>query len=152
MASPPIDTVHRFWEALYARDWDALRTFFVEDSLYYDVPTGGLSAARGPERIEARLRLGLEPLSEYRHRLRSTAAAGSIVFTEHQEQWVFPTGEVATLPFVSVQTVDDAGHILLWKDYWDFATLMNAAPAWWHQRLADADLWWVSGVPDPDAI
>ncbi len=35
------------------------------------------------------------------------------------------------------------GVITLWKDYWDYATLMNAAPAVWHERLAGADLSWV---------
>ena len=25
--------------------------------------------------------------------------------------------------------------------------VMNGAPAWWHERLATADLWWVSEVP-----
>ena len=114
--------------------------------MYYDVPTGGLSAARGPERIEARLRLGIEPLSDYRHHLRNMAVHDDVVFTEHQEDWYFETGEVVKLPFVSVQHVD-GDHITLWKDYWDFATLMNGAPAWWHERLANADLWWVSEVP-----
>jgi hypothetical protein len=36
------------------------------------------------------------------------------------------------------------GAITLWKDYWDFNTLMSGAPAWWHERLATADLWWVA--------
>jgi limonene-1,2-epoxide hydrolase len=74
------------------------------------------------------------------------AAQGDVVFTEHQEDWHFHTGEVVKLPFVSVQHVTD-GRITLWKDYWDYSTLMNGAPAWWHERLAAADLWWVSEVP-----
>jgi len=141
-----LTTVQQFWTALYARDWAAISSFFTEESVYYDVPTGGMSAAQGPERIEARLRLGIEPLSDYRHHLRNMAADGDVVFTEHQEDWYFHTGEIVKLPFVSVQRVED-DHITLWKDYWDFATLMNGAPAWWHERLATADLWWVSEVP-----
>lgn len=27
--------------------------------------------------------------------------------------------------------------------YWDYQTLMNAAPAAWHERLLTADLWWL---------
>jgi hypothetical protein len=61
--------------------------------------------------------------------------------TEHREVWHWPTGETASLPFVSVMTVAD-GVITLWKDYWDYNTLMQAAPESWHQRLADADLSW----------
>jgi limonene-1,2-epoxide hydrolase len=144
--SEPTEVVQKFWAALYARDWDGIKSFFTDDSVYYDVPTGGLSAARGADRIEARLRLGIEPLSEYRHHLRNMAAQGDVVFTEHQEDWYFHTGEVVKLPFVSVQHVAD-GRITLWKDYWDYSTLMNGAPPWWHERLANADLWWVSEVP-----
>ena len=144
-----METVRAFWAALYARDWEGIKSFFDDESVYYDVPTGGLSAARGPERIEARLRLGIEPLSEYRHHLRNMAAHDGVVFTEHQEDWYFKTGEVVQLPFVSVQHVRD-GRITLWKDYWNSSTLMDGAPHWWHERLADADLWWVSEVPPLD--
>jgi len=87
----PIETVQKFWTALYARDWDGITSFFTDESVYYDVPTGGLSAARGGDRIEARLRLGIEPLSDYRHHLRAMAAEGDVVFTEHQEDWYFHT-------------------------------------------------------------
>jgi hypothetical protein len=52
-----------------------------------------------------------------------------------------------TLPFVSVQRVVD-GKIVLWKDYWDYQTLMNAAPAAWHERLATADLSWIYDATD----
>ena len=140
------DVVQRFWSTLYARDWDAIPSFFTDQSIYFDVPTGGLSAARGGDRIVARLRLGIEPLSEYRHVLRNMAEHDGVVFTEHQEDWHFRTGEVVELPFVSVHHLE-ADHIMLWKDYWDYSTLMNGAPQWWHDRLAEADLWWVSEVP-----
>ena len=145
----PLETVRAFWQALYARDWERITSFFDAESIYFDVPTGGLSAAKGPERIEARLRLGIEPLSDYRHHLRHMAAHDGVVFTEHQEDWYFETGEVVQLPFVSVMHVDD-GRITLWKDYWNYSTLMDGAPQWWHERLANADLWWVSEVPPLD--
>ena len=45
--------------------------------------------------------------------------------TEHVEHWEWPTGERASLPFVSVQQVRD-GKLVRWWDYWDLATLMNA--------------------------
>lgn len=138
-------TVRRFWEALYARDWDAIRSFFTDESIYYDVPTGPPSAAVGPDAIEKRLKLGLEPLSGYDHEQGPIVADDDVVMTEHKETWRFSSGEEVTLPFVSVQHVS-GGRILFWKDYWDFQTLMNAAPAWWHERLATADLSWVTDV------
>ena len=149
MSKENLAVVSAFWAALYDRDWERISGFFTPETLYYDVPTGASAAARGPAAIEARLRLGIEPLERYEHHLRQMAANDDAVITEHQEDWYFPTGEVVELPFVSVQHVSD-GAITLWKDYWDFGTLMNGAPAWWHERLAAADLWWVA-EPEPES-
>src|SRR5688572_10909943 len=57
------DLVRRFWDALYARDWGLVRTFFDDRSEYWDVPDGPAAAAVGPADIEARLKLGIEPLA-----------------------------------------------------------------------------------------
>jgi limonene-1,2-epoxide hydrolase len=134
-----------FWDALYARDWDRVRSFFGPDSIYYDVPTGPAAAARGPGDIEKRLRLGLEDLAGYEHGPATVVAEGGIVVTEHTETWHWPTGETVTLPFVSVQHV--AGDtITLWKDYWDLGTLMNAAPPSWMDHLMGGDMSWLTDV------
>ena len=136
------EVVAAFWAALYDRDWLRIRSFFGEESIYYDVPVGPSGAGKGPDSIEARLRLGLEGLASYEHVEGVVVADGDHVVTEHAETWHWPTGETVTLPFVSVQRVVD-GTILLWKDYWDYQTLMAAAPAAWHERLETADLSWV---------
>ncbi|HEY1740861.1 MAG TPA: nuclear transport factor 2 family protein [Acidimicrobiia bacterium] len=143
--SPRSDPKHvaaAFWDALYARHWERIRSFFGPDSIYYDVPTGPGSAARGPRDIEARLQLGLEGLAAYEHGPATVVADGPIVVTEHTEHWTWATGEKVALPFVSVQHVGD-GLITLWRDYWDLQTLMNAAPASWRDRLDNADLSWI---------
>lgn len=98
------------------------------------MPTGPSSAGVGPDSIEARLRLGLEGLVGYEHRPGVVAeGADGVVVTEHTEVWTWETGETVALPFVSVQHIED-GVIVLWKDYWDFQTLVGAAPAAWHDR------------------
>jgi len=59
-------------------------------------------------------------------------AEGGIVVTEHTETWEWPTGETATLPFVSVQHVD-GGTITLWKDHRDVGTLgARPRPTGWN--------------------
>lgn len=131
-----------FWDALYTRDWEKIRAFFGPDSVYFDVPTGPGTAGRGPDSIEARLRLGLEPLSGYDHGPAAMIAEGDVVVTEHTEMWEWASGETATLPFVSLQHVHD-GIITLWKDYWDLGTLMASAPPDWQDRLAQSDLSWI---------
>lgn len=108
------------------------------------MPTGPATAAKGPAGIEARLRLGLGPLSGYEHRPGTMAfGPGGVVVTEHTEVWHWHTGESVALPFVSVQQVRDDGTIYRWRDYWDYGTLTGAAPAWWLERLMTADLSWL---------
>jgi limonene-1,2-epoxide hydrolase len=146
--STPKETAAAFWAALYDRDWPAIRSFFGPDSVYYDVPTGPTTAGVGPDGIEARLRLGLEGLVGYHHRPGVVAEGpDGVVVTEHTETWTWEGGETVALPFVSVQRIVD-GTIVLWKDYWDLQTLMDAAPAAWHERLDTADLSWVVDVTD----
>ena len=128
------ERVEQFWDDLYRRDWDAVGTYFADDGEYTDVPTPPDDVARGPAQIVARLRVGLEPLESISHDVRAYVADGDTVITEHVEHWSWPTGERASLPFVSVQAFR-AGKIVRWWDYWDLATLMNAAPAWWVEHI-----------------
>jgi limonene-1,2-epoxide hydrolase len=136
------DVVRRFWQALYRRDWTDIASFFGPTSVYWDVPVGPAAAAKGPVDIVARLKLGLDGLAGYEHFEGPIVSQDGVVMTEHREVWRWATGETVSLPFVSVMKVD-GGVISLWKDYWDYSTLMQAAPAAWHERLATADLSWV---------
>jgi limonene-1,2-epoxide hydrolase len=126
--------VERFWQALYDRDWDRIAGFFGPESEYTDVPSPADDTAVGPEQIVARLRLGIEPVSEYSHETTLMVADGEAVVTEHAETWHWKTGEQVTLPFVSVHVVRD-GVIVRWWDYWDLQTLLGAAPAWWIEHI-----------------
>ncbi|HVT64405.1 MAG TPA: nuclear transport factor 2 family protein [Mycobacteriales bacterium] len=136
-----VELVRGFWAALYARDWDAIAGHFGPDSVYWDVPVGPTAAGKGPADIVSRLKLGLEGLAGYEQYEGPIVAQGDLVVTEHREVWHWPTGETASLPFVSVMTVVD-GVITVWKDYWDYNTLWQAAPESWHERLLTADLSW----------
>ena len=135
------ERVAQFWTDLYARDWDVVAQYFGDDSEYTDVPTPPEDVARGPAQIVGRLKLGLGPLEAIGHDVHTVVCEGDNVVTEHTEHWSWPTGERAALPFVSMQTVRD-GKIVRWWDYWDMATLMNVAPAWWIEQImaGSADL------------
>jgi ketosteroid isomerase-like protein len=128
------EVVGRFWEALYARDWDALRGFFAPEAEYTDVPTPDDDLAVGPDQIVARLRLGLEPLEAIVHHPRHTVAEGDLVYTEHEEEWRWPSGEQVTIKFVSAQELRD-GLIVRWWDYPDLQKLLGAAPQWWIEHI-----------------
>jgi limonene-1,2-epoxide hydrolase len=126
--------VETLWTRLYERDFDGVGALFAPDGEYTDVPTPADDVARGPEQIAARLRLGLEPLSQIGHTVRTIVSDGGVVVTEHTEHWEWPSGERADLPFVSVHELED-GRIVRWWDYWDLATLMSAAPQWWVEHI-----------------
>jgi ketosteroid isomerase-like protein len=125
--------IERFWEDMGRRDFAAVRTYFTEDAHYTDVPAPE-DGARGPDAIEARLRLGIEPLERYVPRPGKMVAEGDMVILEHSEEWHWGTGETVVLPFVSVFELRD-GLIARWWDYWDLGTLMNAAPQWWIDHI-----------------
>ena len=115
--------VERFWQTLYERDFDAAGRYFADD------------VAVGPARIAARLRLGLEPLSGYYHHPRHIVAEGDLVILEHVEEWQFHTGERILHPFVTVMEVRD-GKIVRWHDYSNIGNVIDHAPQWWIERIA----------------
>ncbi len=126
--------IRAFWRDLYARDLDKVGAYFAEHGLYEDVPAPDRGAV-GPRNVTARLRIGLDPIDHYTHHQQRMVAEGDTVVTEHTEDWHFHTGEVVSLPFVSIHVIE-AGKIVLWRDYWDLGTLMSGAPSWWIERLA----------------
>jgi limonene-1,2-epoxide hydrolase len=128
------ELVAGFWTALYQRDWDRVAGFFGPTSTYTDMPTPADDLAVGPEQILKRLRLGLEPIEGYEHDLILMVAEGRTVVTEHTETWRWHTGEVVTLPFVSVQETE-GDCIVRWSDYWDLQTLLGSAPQWWIDHI-----------------
>jgi ketosteroid isomerase-like protein len=98
------------------------------------MPTPADDVAVGPDQILARLRLGIEPITDYEHGLILMVAEGDVVVTEHTETWRWKTGEEVVLPFVSVHVLAD-GKITRWSDYWDLQTLLGGAPQWWIEHI-----------------
>jgi limonene-1,2-epoxide hydrolase len=126
--------IERFWDDLYRRDYDACGAYFAPDGVYTDVPLG-VPGATGPAEVSARLRLGLEPIDRYEHHLRNIVASDDVVMTEHVEEWFWNTGEHVALPFVSVMELRD-GMLIRWWDYFNLATLLDGAPQWWLEHIA----------------
>lgn len=130
------------WLALSQRNWEAAKTFLGDECIYLDMPVGPAAAARGPEDIVKRLKIGLEPLQDYIHHGGLIVANGADVMYEHSETWTWDTGHSALLRFASVLRVVD-GKITLWKDYWDMGALTNFAPRSWMEDLMKADMSWI---------
>ncbi len=130
------EIVENYWDVHFSRNWDGMAEFFSKDAHYTDV---GLDAvgATGPDEIILRLRLGIEPLSGYVHFPKNIICEEGFVVTEHVEQWQFHTGEIIDHPFTSVMEVDDAGMICRWHDYSHLGNLLQQAPTWWLERIAN---------------
>jgi limonene-1,2-epoxide hydrolase len=136
------ETVLALWQALSGRDWEAVKSFLSADCVYVDMPVGPTLAARGPDDIVKRLKVGLEPLADYENHDGVLVSNGSDVMYEHSETWRWTSGETAVLQFVSVHRVDD-GKVSLWKDYWDMGGMTAQAPSTWLEDLATADTSWI---------
>jgi limonene-1,2-epoxide hydrolase len=131
-----IELVRNFWEALKIRDFDAVGAFMSERGHYIDVPLidGGDEGAFGPVETAARLRLGIEKLSNYILHDGEIIASGDTVITEHREEWFWHTGEHSNVRFCSVMEVRN-GKVDRWWDYVDIGQLMGSAPAWWVEHV-----------------
>ena len=66
---------------------------------------GPAAAARGPEDIVKRLKIGIEPLASYENFTGLMVNNGTDVMYEHHEEWHWATGESAVLKFVTVHRV-----------------------------------------------
>ncbi|MGA8126731.1 MAG: nuclear transport factor 2 family protein, partial [Mycobacterium sp.] len=87
------ETVLGLWRALSSRDWEAVKTFLSADCVYVDMPVGPTLAARGPDDIVKRLKVGLEPLAGYQNHDGVLVSNGSDVMYEHSETWRWASGE-----------------------------------------------------------
>jgi hypothetical protein len=89
-----------------------------------------------------RLKIGLAKLADYENHDGVLLSNGPDVMYEHSETWTFQTGEQGVLRFVSVHKVVD-GKMTVWKDYWDFNSLVAFAPPSHFENLAGGDTSWV---------
>ena len=136
------DAVYGLWKSLSARDWDEVKSYLSDDCIYLDVPVGPGAAAKGPDDIVKRLKIGIEPLASYENFDGLLVDNGVDAMYEHHEEWHWETGESAVLKFVTVHRVEN-GKVTLWKDYWDMSALSNFAPPSWLENFATADMSWV---------
>ena len=132
--------VRRFWDDLYAHEFDKVGAYFTAGAVYEDVP---IPAARvvGPAAIVRKLRIGFARVERHTHHLHRMVADDETVVTEHTEDWHFAPDHVVALPFVSVQVIESS-KISLWRDYSNIDTLLSAAPSWWLQHVTAS---WAEG-------
>ncbi|PRX44666.1 limonene-1,2-epoxide hydrolase [Prauserella shujinwangii] len=128
----PTETVRAFLSALERLDVDAALTYAAPDIVYQNVP---LPPARGIRAFEKQLRAMAKYGSGFEAKLHHIAADGQVVLTERTDVlaagrwnarfWVCGTFEVRD------------GRIVLWRDYFDWATVLASSARGGVRALAE---------------
>ena len=101
------EPVLNLWRALAKRDWEAVIAVVSDDCIFVDMSLGPTVAARGPDNIVKRLKVGLENenLANYANHDALVLTNGVDVMYEHLETFTSTNGETASNPIVSVHNV-----------------------------------------------
>jgi len=112
-----------------------------DDCIFVDMSLGPTVAARGPDNIVKRLKVGLENenLANYANHDALVLTNGVDVMYEHLETFTSTNGETANNPIVSVHKVSE-GKVSQWKDYWDLNAIANTM--WFQSGAASGDFSW----------
>jgi limonene-1,2-epoxide hydrolase len=123
------DVLRKFFAALDRLDFGALAACCTDDCVYEDVPFAEATVT-GPEAIQAKLEMAMGMLDHVVNTIHELLDGGDTAMVERTEAWHHATGEKATLQVAAVFKFRE-GKITLWRDYWDFPTLIRQQPASW---------------------
>lgn len=128
MSTEPIDVVTAFMLAVERLDYDSASAFVSESVTYTNMPLGETNGTMvGPAGIRSVLEPFFAPTIRNEWIIKSTAVSGSIVFMERLDRHLFANGW-AELPVTGVFEVID-GRIVSWREYFDWATIVNGIAA-----------------------
>ncbi len=113
--------VREFIEAWSRLDPDELSSWFCEDGVYHNMPTGPV-AGRGP--VRDMIAGFIAPWTETEWEIRHLVSHGDVVIVERIDRT--KAGDKAVdLPCTGVFEMRD-GKIQCWRDYFDLGTYMGA--------------------------
>jgi limonene-1,2-epoxide hydrolase len=119
----PVETVKTFLKAMEVKDYDSALQLVAEDCQYHNMP---MALVRGRAAVRASLQPFFDPTLENQLVVLREAVAGEVVFTERldrhriADRWV-------ELPVNGVFEVRN-GEIVVWREYFDLATLFRQWP------------------------
>ncbi|GAB3662781.1 limonene-1,2-epoxide hydrolase family protein [Actinocorallia lasiicapitis] len=117
-----VETVRAFLGALEELDVDAAVALLADGVFYQNVP---LPAARGKKAVERQLRLMAKYATGFEARLHHIAANGTTVLTERTD--VLERGAWRSEFWVCGTFETRDGKITLWREYFDWTTLLLAS-------------------------
>lgn len=116
----PIGTVRGFLGALEQLDVDGALAYAAPDMVYQNVP---LPPARGVDNVERQLRVLARYGTGFRADIHTIAANGDTVLTERTD--VLEAGRWRDEFWVCGTFQLRDGQIVLWRDYFDWATVLG---------------------------
>jgi len=121
----PEQIVDEFIRRVVAKDLDGACELVAADVEYDNVPMG---KNIGPEGIKAFLAPMVDGLDAVEFVVHRQSASGNVVMNERTDRFL-ANGAWLELPVAGVFEVDDAGLIVLWRDYFDLPTMMDQLAA-----------------------
>ena len=117
----PEETVDEFVRRVVAKDFDGACELVSADLEYDNVPFGKNHGHEGLTTFLAGMMGNVDEVQFVTHR---QIASGNTVMNERTDR--FRTGDRwIDLPVAGLFELDDAGKIVLWRDYFDMATYTN---------------------------
>jgi len=114
--------VQDFFSAWVKRDPDLVASFFTEDGVYHNIPQ---ERTQGREAIRDLVAIWMEALEGMEFRFQRVMVEGNSIAFERFD--VVPGGSgPKELPCAGFMDIRD-GKIALWREYWDFNQMMEAA-------------------------
>jgi len=122
--SSPFEIVTRFFKLMEPLDYDNALKLIAPDCEYTNLPMG---TATGPEGVRAVLEPFFAPTIANEFVILRHAAEGNVVFVERLDRHQLTADRWAELPVTGVIEVKD-GKIVVWREYFDLATLFRSWP------------------------
>jgi limonene-1,2-epoxide hydrolase len=117
----PEETVNAFCAAAAKRDYDTAFAYLAEDVEYQNMP---LPPVHGHAGVRETLEALLAVCTDSEWVVHRQLAAGTTVMNERTDRFQMH-GRWVDLPVAGVFEVQD-GQIVLWRDYFDLPTIVNA--------------------------
>jgi limonene-1,2-epoxide hydrolase len=104
-------------------DLDGIMSHFTEDGVWDNVPMN--APAKGKAAIREMTHGFLKDSSKFEAKILKTLHAGNTVMNERVDTLVMKSGKTGVVPVVGVFELNDAGKIVLWRDYFDLASFIK---------------------------
>ena len=117
----PEESVNAFCAAAAKRDYDTALAYLAEDVEYQNMP---LPAVQGRQAVRDTLEALLALCTDSEWVVHRQLSAGTTVMNERTDRFEMH-GRWVDLPVAGVFEVQD-GLIVLWRDYFDLPTIVNA--------------------------